>query len=100
MKELGVNLIPSYSPQARGRSERNFSTWQGRLPQELRLRGIGIDVVVLVRLHVRLHILRRHQAHIMALFPKSTAEKMGSSAGLHANQAMRKVRGKAQQLSS
>jgi hypothetical protein len=40
MKELGVNMIPSYSPQARGRSERNFSTWQGRLPQELRLRGI------------------------------------------------------------
>ena len=33
-------MIPSYSPQARGRSERNFSTWQGRLPQELRLRGI------------------------------------------------------------
>src|ERR1700723_3229002 len=37
MKELGVQMIPSYSPQARGRSERNFSTWQGRLPQELRL---------------------------------------------------------------
>ena len=33
-------MIPSYSPQARGRSERNFSTWQGRPPQELRLRGI------------------------------------------------------------
>src|SRR6202163_2652610 len=30
-------MIPAYSPQARGRSERNFSTWQGRLPQELRL---------------------------------------------------------------
>ncbi len=28
-------MIPAYSPQARGRSERNFSTWQGRLPQEL-----------------------------------------------------------------
>jgi transposase len=41
MKELGVHMIPAYSPQARGRSERNFSTWQGRLPQELRLRGIG-----------------------------------------------------------
>ena len=40
MKELGVQMIPSYSPQARGRSERNFSTWQGRLPQELRLHGI------------------------------------------------------------
>ena len=33
MKELGVHMIPSYSSQARGRSERNFSTWQGRLPQ-------------------------------------------------------------------
>jgi transposase len=37
MKELGVQMIPAYSPQARGRSERNFGTWQGRLPQELRL---------------------------------------------------------------
>jgi hypothetical protein len=34
-------MIPAYSPQARGRAERNFGTWQGRLPQELRLRGIG-----------------------------------------------------------
>jgi hypothetical protein len=34
-------MIPAYSPQARGRSERNFGTWQGRLPQELKLRGIG-----------------------------------------------------------
>ena len=40
MKELGVQLIPAYSPQARGRSERGFGTWQGRLPQELRRRGI------------------------------------------------------------
>ena len=41
MRELGIQMIPAYSPQARGRSERNFGTWQGRLPQELRLRGIG-----------------------------------------------------------
>lgn len=40
LRELGVQMIPAYSPQARGRSERNFQTWQGRLPQELRLRGI------------------------------------------------------------
>src|SRR6266852_7537782 len=40
MKELGVHMIPAYSPQARGRSERSFGTWQGRLPQELRLAGI------------------------------------------------------------
>jgi hypothetical protein len=38
--ELGVQMIPAYSPQARGRSERSFGTWQGRLPQELRLQGI------------------------------------------------------------
>src|ERR1700720_3643000 len=41
LHELGVQMIPAYSPQARGRSERNFSTWQGRLPQELRLPQLG-----------------------------------------------------------
>jgi hypothetical protein len=40
LRELGIQMIPAYSPQARGRSERSFSTWQGRLPQELRLAGI------------------------------------------------------------
>src|SRR6266478_1204804 len=40
MRDLSIEMIPAYSPQARGRSERNFATWQGRLPQELRLRGI------------------------------------------------------------
>src|SRR3954469_4246534 len=40
LKELGIQMIAAYSPQARGRSERNFGTWQGRLPQELRLAGI------------------------------------------------------------
>lgn len=39
MKELGIQMIPAYSPQARGRGERSFGTWQGRLPQELRLAG-------------------------------------------------------------
>src|SRR6266487_3035832 len=40
LRELGIRMIPAYSPQARGRSERNFGTWQGRLPQELRLAGM------------------------------------------------------------
>src|SRR2546421_8779908 len=40
LHELGVQMIPAYSPEARGRSERNFGTWQGRLPQELRLRQL------------------------------------------------------------
>src|SRR5437868_3204858 len=41
LHELGVQMIPAYSPEARGRSERSFATWQGRLPQELRLRSLG-----------------------------------------------------------
>ena len=44
LKELGIQMIPAYSPQARGRGERRFGTWQGRLPQELRLAGIrGVE---------------------------------------------------------
>lgn len=40
LRDLSIQLIPAYSPQARGRSERSFGTWQGRLPQELRIRRI------------------------------------------------------------
>jgi transposase len=40
LQELGIQMIAAYSPQARGRMERSYGTWQGRLPQELRLRGI------------------------------------------------------------
>jgi transposase len=40
LQTLGVKMIAAYSPQARGRMERSYGTWQGRLPQELRLRGI------------------------------------------------------------
>ena len=40
MKELGIEMIAAYSPQARGRSERLFGTLQGRLPQELARAGI------------------------------------------------------------
>ena len=40
LHQLGIELIPAYSPQARGRSERMFATLQKRLPQELRLTGI------------------------------------------------------------
>jgi len=40
LEQLGIELILAYSPQARGRCERLFGTWQGRLPQEFRLRTI------------------------------------------------------------
>jgi hypothetical protein len=40
LKALGIRQIFAHSPQARGRSERTFQTFQGRLPQELRVAGI------------------------------------------------------------
>ncbi|MEK7273378.1 MAG: ISNCY family transposase, partial [Nitrospirota bacterium] len=39
LQHLGVTLIPAYSPEARGRSERAFRTLQDRLPNELALAG-------------------------------------------------------------
>ncbi len=40
LKQLGIEHIAAYSPQARGRSERVFATLQDRLPKELALAGI------------------------------------------------------------
>jgi transposase len=40
LAQLGIEHIPAYSPEARGRSERAFGTHQGRLPQELAAAGI------------------------------------------------------------
>jgi len=40
MRHLGIEMIPSYSPEARGRIERAFRTHQDRLPRELALHGI------------------------------------------------------------
>lgn len=39
LDELGITSIPSYSPQARGRIERLWGTFQDRLVAELRLAG-------------------------------------------------------------
>jgi len=40
MRELGVDLIPAYSPQAKGRVERRHGLFQDRLVKEMRLLGI------------------------------------------------------------
>jgi len=40
MRQLGIEMIPAYSPEARGRSERAFRTHQDRLVKELALAGI------------------------------------------------------------
>jgi len=63
LRELGIQMIPAYSPQARGRSERSFGTWQGRLPQELRLRQL--TTVVEANQFLRDHYLRDFNARFM-----------------------------------
>ncbi len=40
VRQLGIEMIAAYSPEARGRSERAFGTHQGRLPKELAAHGI------------------------------------------------------------
>jgi transposase len=40
LDQLGIEHIPAYSPEARGRSERMFGTLQDRLPKELKHAGI------------------------------------------------------------
>jgi len=61
LRELGIQMIPAYSPQARGRSERNFGTWQGRLPQELRL--AGITTVEAANAFLREHYIAEFNRH-------------------------------------
>ena len=44
MQQLGIEMIPAYSPEARGRSERMFRTHQDRLTKELAAHDItGMD---------------------------------------------------------
>lgn len=40
LAQLGIEMIPAYSPEARGRSERAFATHQDRLVKELALHGV------------------------------------------------------------
>lgn len=44
LAQLGIEHIPAYSPEARGRSERLFATLQGRLVRELADAGITADI--------------------------------------------------------
>jgi len=60
MSQLGIEMIPAYSPEARGRSERMFGTLQKRLPQELRV--LGITTMEEANRFLRKHFLPEHNA--------------------------------------
>lgn len=60
LAQLGVEHIPAYSPQARGRSERLNRTFQDRLVNELRVAGIA--TVTAANAYLREVFLSRHNA--------------------------------------
>jgi transposase len=60
LAHLGVEHIPSYSPQARGRSERLNRTFQDRLVNELRVAGVA--TIPAANAYLRDVFLPRHNA--------------------------------------
>ncbi len=77
MKQLGIEMIAAYSPEARGRSERMFGTLQKRLPQELRLHHIT-DMAAANRFLQEV-FLPKHNAQ----FAKQAAENDSAFVPLH-----------------
>ena len=72
LKQLSIEHIAAYSPEARGRSERMFGTLQGRLPKDLALAGISAGIEA-ANQFIREIWLPRHNASF-AVKP----EEMGS----------------------
>src|SRR5207237_7150147 len=60
LARLGIEHIPAYSPQARGRSERLHRTFQDRLVNELRV--AGITTAALANRYLREHFLAAYDA--------------------------------------
>ena len=63
LQQLGITLIPAYSPEARGRSERAVRTLQDRLPNELALAGITERAAA--NRSLTEHVLPQHHARCM-----------------------------------
>jgi transposase len=61
LAQLGIEHIPSYCPQGRGRMERFFGSWQGRLPQELG--RAGITTLTEANRYIRQKFLPWHRRH-------------------------------------
>ena len=55
LAELGIEWIPAYSPQAKGRIERLFETLQDRLVKEMRL--VGMDTIADANWFLQTHFL-------------------------------------------
>ena len=77
LANLGIEHIPSYSPQARGRSERLNGTLQDRLVNELRL--AGITTVAAANTYLRKHFIPDYNA----TFTRPPADPSSAFVPLH-----------------
>ena len=84
LKQLGIEHIAAYSPQARGRSERVFHTLQDRLPKEFKL--AGIDTVDAANDWLRETFIAEHNERFAI-----AAEQEGSAFVMDATGAWREI---------
>jgi len=82
LKQLGIEHIPAYSPEARGRSERMFGTLQDRLIKELA--KAGITAIDAANAWIRDVYLSDHNARFAkpAALPESAFVKVADTASL------------------
>jgi transposase len=82
LKRLGIEHIPAYSPEARGRSERMFGTLQDRLIKELK--KAGITAIEAANAWIKDVYLPAHNARFAkpAALPESAFVKVADKASL------------------
>jgi transposase len=81
LAQLGIEHIPAYSPEARGRSERAFGTLQDRLPKELAL--AGITTIEAANRFIRQVYLSEHNARFAVAPEHPETAFVGDAAGVH-----------------
>jgi transposase len=81
LAQLGIEHIPAYSPEARGRSERAFGTLQDRLPKELAL--AGITTVAAANRFLRESYLPEHNARFAVAPDHPETAFVADRAGVH-----------------
>jgi transposase len=81
LAQLGIEHIPAYSPEARGRSERAFGTLQDRLPKELAL--ADITTVEAANRFIREVYLPEHNAAFAVAPEQPETAFVADAAGAH-----------------
>jgi transposase len=81
LAQLGIEHIPAYAPEARGRSERAFGTLQDRLPKEFQL--AGITTVQAANRFLRETYLPEHNARFAVAPEQPESAFVADAAGVH-----------------